>query len=132
MQGRIVPELRRASITTYEDANRYLRELYISKYNKRFGVKPLETGTAFIPVIGADLHRIFSLRHERTVYKDNTVHLDNRTLQLPKLKGVTTLAKRKVQIREHLDGMLEVFSGKRLIPSFPTESEQGLQHAANS
>lgn len=132
MQGRIVPELRRASITTYEDANRYLRELYISKYNKRFGVKPLETGTAFIPVIGADLHRIFSLRHERTVYKDNTVHLDNRTLQLPKLKGVTTLAKRKVQIREHLDGMLEVFSGKRLIASFPTESEQGLQHAANS
>ena len=41
MQGRIVPELRRASITTYEDANRYLRELYISKYNKRFGVKHL-------------------------------------------------------------------------------------------
>lgn len=132
MQGRIVPELRRASITTYEDANRYLRELYISKYNKRFGVKPLESGTAFIPVIGADLNRIFSLRYERTVYKDNTVHLDNRTLQLPKLKGVTTFAKRKVQIREHLDGILEIFSGKRLIASFAPETEQGLQHAANS
>jgi transposase len=132
MQGRLVPELRKASITSYEDANRYLSEIYISKYNKRFGVKPEERGTAFIPVRGANLDRIFSLRHQRTVYKDNTVHLGNRVLQLPKPKGVTTLGQRKVQIREHLDGMLEVFSGKRLIASFPPEPEQKWLHAANS
>jgi transposase len=132
MQGRIVPELRRASITTYEEANRYLTEIFISKYNKNFGVRQAEQGTAFIPARGANLSRIFSLRHQRTVYKDNTVHLDNRVLQLPKPKGVTTLGQRKVQIREHLDGMLEVFSGKRLIASFPHEPEQKWQHAANS
>ena len=132
MQGRLVPELRKASITSYEDANRYLSEIYISKYNKRFGVKPEERGTAFIPVRGANLDRIFSLRHQRTVYKDNTVHLGNRVLQLPKPKGVTTLCQRKVQIREHLDGMLEVFSGKRLIASFPPDPEQKWLHAANS
>ena len=132
MQGRLVPELRKACITTYEEANRYLSEIYISKYNKRFGVKPEERGTAFIPARGANLTRIFSLRHQRTVYKDNTVHLGKRILQLPKPKGVTTLGQRKVQIREHLDGTLEVFSGKRLIASFPPEAEQKWQHAANS
>lgn len=132
MQGRLVPELRRASITTYEEANSYLAEIFISKYNKNFGVRPAEQGTAFIPATGADFDRIFSLRHRRTVYKDNTVHLDNRVLQLPKPTGVTTLGQRKVQIREHLDGMLEVFSGKRLIASFPPEPEQKWQHVANS
>lgn len=121
MQGRLVPELRKAGITTYEDANRYLEELFIPKYNRLFKVEAKESGSAFIPVVGADLNRIFSLRHERSVYRDNTVHFDNRVLQLPKPDGVATLAKRKVQIREHLDGTLEIFSGKRLIASFPPE-----------
>jgi len=136
MQGRLVPELRKAGITTYEDANRYLQEVFIPKYNKLFKVEANESGTAFIPVVGADLGRIFSLRHERTVYRDNTVHFDNLVLQLPKLDGVATLAKRKVQIREHLDGTREVFSGKRLIASFAPEQASiepsTLQNAAGS
>lgn len=122
IQGRLVPELRRAGITTYQEANRYLREVFIPKLNEHFSVTPQEEGTAFIPVVGADLNRIFALRHERTVYKDNTVRIDNRVLQLPKIQGVTTLAKRKVEVREHLDQTLEVFLGKRLIASFEGEN----------
>jgi transposase len=121
MQGRLVPELRRAGVSTYEDANRYLRDVFIPRYNKLFRVDAKESGTAFIPVVGADLNRIFSLRHERTVYRDNTVHFENRVLQLPRVEGVSTLAKRKVQIRENLDGTLDVLSGKRLIASFSPE-----------
>lgn len=121
MQGRLVPELRRASVSTYEEANRYLHDVFMPRYNKLFRVDAKESGTAFIPVVGADLERVFSLRHERTVYRDNTVHLENRVLQLPKIDGVSTLAKRKVQIREHLDGTLDVLSGKRLIASFSPE-----------
>lgn len=123
MQGRLVPELRRAGVKSYEAANRYLKEVFISKYNRNFGVPPTEVGTAFIPVIGADLNRIFALRHERTVGKDNTVQFEGRILQLPKIEGVSTLAKRKVEIREHLDGKLEVLSGKRLLAAFKLKSE---------
>jgi transposase len=115
MQGRLVPELRRARAKSYGEANRYLQEVFIPKYNRYFGVPPTEAGTAFIPVIGANLPRIFALRHERTVGKDNTVQLGGRVLQLSKIKGVSTLAKRKVEIREHLDGKLEVLCGKGLI-----------------
>ena len=136
MQGRLVPELRKAGINTYEDGNQYLQEVFIPKYNRLFKAEAKESGTAFIPVIGADLSRIFSLRHERSVYRDNTVHFDNLVLQLPKLDGVATLAKRKVQIREHLDGTLEVFSGKRFIASFTPKQDSipssRLQHAAGS
>lgn len=118
MQGRLVPELRRAQVKSYDDANRYLQEVFIPKYNRYFGVPPTEAGTAFIPVVGANLDRIFALRHERTVNKDNTISIDSRVLQLPKIKGVSTLARRKVEIREHLDGKLEVLSGKRLVGAF--------------
>ena len=50
-----------------------------------------------------------------------------RRLQLPKITGVSTLAKRKVEIREHLDGILEVLRGTQLIAEFPaqeTEAEE--------
>jgi len=122
MQGRLVPELRRAQVKSYEEANRYLQEVFIPKYNRYFGVPPTEGGTAFIPVVGANLDRIFALRHERTVNKDNTISIEGRVLQLPKIKGVSTLARRKVEIREHLNAKLEVLSGKRLLASFDSEA----------
>lgn len=122
MQGRLVPELRRAQVKSYKEANRYLQEVFIPKYNRRFGVPSTEAGTAFIPVVGANLDRIFAIRHERAVGRDNTVQLDGRILQLPKIEGVSTLARRKVEIREHLDGKLEVLSGKRLLASFDCEA----------
>lgn len=126
MQGRLVPELRRAAVCTYEQANAYLHRVFLPKYNHLFKVKAQEEGTAFLPVVGADLDRIFSLRHERTVSRDNTLHFENRCFQLPKIKGITTLARRRVQIREHLNGTLEIFSGKRLIASFPNQTFEDL------
>jgi len=123
MQGRLVPELRRAGISAYEDANRYLQRVFIPKYNRYFGVEPTEAGTAFLPVIGANLNRIFAIRHERIVNKDNTVQLEGRVFQLPRLKGVSTLAKRKVEVREHLDGIWEVLSGKTVVARFNLNTE---------
>lgn len=121
MQGRLPQELKLAGITTYEAANRYLNEVFIPKYNKKFSVTPSEEGSAFIRTIGVNLKRIFARRHERTVEKDNTIQFQNRKLQLPKITGVSTLAKRKVEIREHLDGTLEILKGTQLIAEFPAE-----------
>jgi hypothetical protein len=56
------------------------------------------------------------------VNKDNTISIEGRVLQLPKIKGVSTLARRKVEIREHLNAKLEVLSGKRLLASFDSEA----------
>jgi len=111
------------SLSTYEDANRYLKRIFIPKYNRYFGVPSNEAGTAFMPVVGANLNRIFALRYERVVSKDNTVHLDGMVFQLPKISGVSTLAKRKVELREHLDGKWEVLSGKRLVARFNLGAE---------
>ncbi len=119
MQGRLPAELKKANITTYEDANAYLEKVFCPKYNTRFSVAPTESGTAFLKVSGVNLDRIFCRRHERKINKDYTISLNNRILQLPKPKSALSLGQRKVVIREHLDGSLEVFTGKRLIASFP-------------
>lgn len=119
MQGRLPQELKRAGIKTYEDANTYLIEEFIPKYNKNFSIKPAEKGTAFIRLIGIDTNRIFCRRHERRINKDSTIQYFGQILQLPQPKSKVSYAERKVEIREHLDGSLDVYSGKKLIASFP-------------
>lgn len=127
MQGRLPNELRRAEITTYEEANRYLEHTFRKKFNRKFTVAPKEDGTAFVRVVGVDLDRIFATRHQRTVNPDNTVAFDNRVLQLPKVTGIATLRGRKVEVRVHLDGTTEVLLGRRLVGSFPAESIEPAQ-----
>jgi len=120
MQGRLPLELKRLGIVSYDAANRYLSEVYLSKHNQLFTVKPEESGTAFMPIIGVDLERVFSLRENRVVNSDNTISFNNRILQLPKVANTSTLAKKKVEVREHLDGTLEVLRGKQLLARFPS------------
>ena len=48
-QGRLPQELRLAGIRTLEGANRFLREHYMTEFNRRFAVRAVEVGTAFVP-----------------------------------------------------------------------------------
>lgn len=122
LQGRLPQELGRAGITAYEAANSYLNEIYLPKHNKNFTVDAAEAVSAFLPVAGVELERVFATRFERVVQRDNTVQFENRRLQLPKLEGVSTLAGRRVEVRKHLDETVEILIGKRLIAAFEAEA----------
>lgn len=110
-QGRLPQELRLAGITNVEDANRFLREHYISEYNRRFAKKATLPGNAFLPVGDRDLDLIFSLQWERVVARDNTVRIANRVLQISKTKWWNTLAGCRVKVHQHLDGHLSIKYG---------------------
>src|SRR6266576_3272671 len=71
-QGRLPQELRLHQIGTLEAANQFLREHYIAEFNCRFQVSAAQPESAFVPVGGKDLERIFTLQHERVVNRDNT------------------------------------------------------------
>ena len=114
-QRRLPQELRVRGITTVEQANCFLRESYIAEMNRRFSVAPAQPESAFVPVGGQDLERIFSLQHERVVNQDNTVRVANRTLQIEKMKWRGTLAKCRVLVCEHLDGSWSVLYGPHLV-----------------
>jgi hypothetical protein len=83
IQGRFPQELRLNGITSYEQANRYLEEVFAPDFNRRFAVAPAQRQSAFTPVPkGMDLSLLLSIKHDRVVRNDNTVTFRNLILQL--------------------------------------------------
>jgi len=120
-QGRLPQELRLRGITTVEEANRFLRQEYLAEFNRRFAVRAAQAGSAFLPLQGQDLERIFALQHERVVNRDNTVEIAHRVLQIEKRPWRNTLAGCQVIVYEHPDGMLSVGYGPHLVGRFDAE-----------
>jgi transposase len=120
-QGRLPQELRLRGITTVEEANRFLHEEYLAEFNRRFVVAAAQPGSAFLPLQGQDLERIFALQHERVVHRDNTVEIAHRVLQIEKTPWRNTLAGCSVIVYEHLDGTLSVGYGPHLVGHFSPE-----------
>ena len=120
-QGRLPQELRKLGAKTVEEANQFLSEIYIEKFNKSFSVPASEKGDAFLPVGERDLDLIFCLQHERVVGNDNTVRLANRRLQIEPMKWWSTLAGCRVKVHEHLDGRLTIRYGNRIVGAYTEE-----------
>ena len=93
----------------------------MAEFNRRFAVRAVEVGTAFVPARRRDLDRVFSLQHERVVNRDNTVQLDQRVLQIEKTLWRGTLAGCRVTLCEHLDGRLTIHYGPHLVAAFSAE-----------
>jgi transposase len=83
LQGRLVKELALAGVDNMEDANRYLREVYLPRHNQQFSVKPESESSAFVPTAGFDIGDILCIQEERVVANDNTVHYRGMKLQVP-------------------------------------------------
>ena len=120
-QGRLPQELRLRGITTVEEANRFLRQEYVAEFNRCFAVRAAQSGSAFLPLAGQDLERIFALQHERVVNRDNTVEIAHRVLQIEKTPWRNTLAGCQVIVYEHRDGTLSVGYGPHLVGRFDAE-----------
>lgn len=120
-QGRLPQELRLRGIGQQEAANRFLQEEYVAEFNRRFRVPATQPGTAFVPLRGQNLERIFSVQQERVVNRDNTVAFGNRVLQIEKTPWRDTLAGCRVTVHEHLDGTLSVGYGPHTVGRFNAE-----------
>jgi hypothetical protein len=83
IQGRLPQELRLNGITAYAQANRYLEQIFVPDFNRRFTVTPARRLSAFTAVPkGMDLSLLLSVHHDRIVRNDNTVIFRNLILQL--------------------------------------------------
>jgi hypothetical protein len=123
-QRRLPQELRVRGITTREEANRFLRESYIAEFNRKFAVPAAQPESAFVPASGKDLERIFSLQHERTVNRDDTISYANRVLQIDRLRWRGTLAGCRVVVCQHRDGWLSVYYGPHQVGRFASEDQE--------
>ena len=123
LQGRLAQELALHEITTMEAANHYLNTTFIPAFNQRFGVKPQDSDSAFVPYLGApeSLREILCLHHQRTVNRDNTVSFRGLSLQLPATPQRQNYFKTKVHIHEYIDGSVAVFHGPRRLGTYDNQ-----------
>ena len=110
-QGRLPQELRLRGIRTLEAANGFLREHYRGEFNARFQVPAGQRGSAFVRRSSRDLDLIFALQYQRTVNRDNTVSIQNLSLQIERVRWRATLAGCSVLVHQHLDGTFTITYG---------------------
>jgi len=120
-QGRLPQELRLAGIGNIEEANRFLREQYISQFNAKFAVAAAQKGTAFRRCRRTDLDWIFTVQSERVVANDNTVAIADRGWQLDKSRFRHTLAGCTVTIHEHMDRTISIRYGPHIVGRFDSQ-----------
>lgn len=108
LQSRLVSELRLAGAVTLEEANEVLWR-FLPAFNQRFGVPPVEAGSAYRPPQGVDLDAVLCFHYFRKVGKDNTVGWRNRVLQLPPGKDRSSYAQAVVEVQERLSGQVVIF-----------------------
>ena len=112
LQGRLPKELAFHGITTMEDANRYIKDVYLPAHNKEFSEKASSPKTAYVPWGHKEsLNEILCEIHDRVVQKDNTVRYETRILQIPAQDTRYHYVKAQVEVRAYLDGTLAVFYG---------------------
>jgi len=114
-QGRLPQELRVARIATPEAANRFLRERYITEFNRKFSVPATQSGSAFLKTGRKDLGWIFSVQHTRKVDRDNTVVVEHQVYQIERSRWRDTLAGCTVTVHELLDGTIAIRYGPHLV-----------------
>ncbi|WP_157111113.1 ISNCY family transposase [Candidatus Nucleicultrix amoebiphila] len=115
LQDRLPKELALHGIKTLEEANQYLKEIYLPCHNQQFSVAPKEEKSAFVPWIGGDINEILCWQTERLVQNDNTVSYKNFKLQIPKDDLRHHYVRTTVQVREYLDGTFSLFFGHRCL-----------------
>ena len=120
-QGRLPQELRLHQIASLEAANVFLREHYITEFNRRFQVAAAQRGSAFLPCRRRDLNLIFALQFERTVNRDNTVSFQNLSLQIERVRWRASLAGCQAVVHQHLDGTLSLTHGPHCLGRYTAQ-----------
>ena len=106
LQDRLVSELRLHGIATREAANAFL-PMFRDDFNRRFA-RAAGTAPAVWRRPPRHLAVVLSCRYARVVARDNTVRLGPRLIQIPPGPHGRSYARRRVEVRELLDGRLVV------------------------
>lgn len=127
LQDRLVKELRLANITTPETANKFLQEVFIPKFNKKFSVIPAKEGEAHRALQKeeqANLIHIFSIKETRKVKNDFTIQFKNEWYQLQEIQLTTVRPGISILMETWIDGTIHIMLNKHeliytLLPEKP-------------
>lgn len=120
-QDRLVKELAYHGITTMENANRYLTEVYMPAFNAEFMEPARETGSAFVPLFQVPIDDILCEQYDRTVARNNCVNFEGLTLQIPADPSRCNYIKSKVRVHRYPDGSMAIFHGPRKLVRYQAD-----------
>ncbi|MCH8813366.1 MAG: ISNCY family transposase [Gemmatimonadetes bacterium] len=119
-QDRLVKELRVADISTLEDANHYLDEVYIPFWNERFAVEPAESRNAHRRLSKRpDLDALFAETLTRSVGNDFTIQYSSRRWQISKHQARGIRPRHKITVELRIDGSTRFRFKKRYLDLEP-------------
>lgn len=122
-QDRLVSEMKLKGIKDIESANKFLKEYYWEKNNRKFGRKPLSEADYHVSLIkGQDLRNLVCYTDECKVYKDFTIRLDNRIFQIRSKQNLPVKPGDVMIVRTWLDGSIHVFKNDEPINFFEIDS----------
>lgn len=101
LQDRLIAELKFYNMTTMEEANKFLKEKFIPKFNKQFGVKASEIETAYRLNVFGKLDLIFCRKERRKIGVGNVFSYNSVTWLIDDKRCYRG---RVVNINTHIDG----------------------------
>jgi hypothetical protein len=111
LQRRLVKEIRLKNVDTIDEANRYLIEEFIPKFNKQFAVvtkKKANLHRKLSEKQRNELDKILSIYSERVINNDYTVRFKNNYYQLKEIQNTTVYKRDRVIMEEHLNGEVKI------------------------
>ena len=105
LQDRLVKALRQAGAASVEEANRFLDEVYLAEWNRRFGREPASRADAHRSVRpDQNLASILSFVEERGVANDYTLSWMGQHYQIPLEEARPRMRKARLRVEQHLSG----------------------------
>jgi hypothetical protein len=111
LQDRLVKEMRLVGINNPEEGNRFLREVFIPNFNKKFAVVPAKEGDLHKPVLREEkeqIHHIFSIHDVRRINLDFTIQFKNNWYQLIEIQPATVRPLEVVLMETWLDQTVHI------------------------
>jgi hypothetical protein len=125
LQDRLPKELKLAGIRNVDEANRFIRNVYLPAHNTRFARPPAIADSAFVPLSDPTaLFDILCVEEDRIVARDNTVSYASLQLQLPASPGRPHYVRARVKAHQYPDGALAVFHGPRRLANYAADGNQ--------
>jgi len=118
-QDRLIAEMALEGITDMERANQWVETNFLPRYNRRFAKKAEKPGSVFRKISNEQRYRLVSFAYKATVANDNTIRLGGLTIDIPPGPNKRSYAKRRVLVRQHLDGAWTIWLGNTCIGKHP-------------
>jgi len=107
LQDRLVKELRLAGISTVAEANVFLRDVFLPKFNAQFGVVPKASNNLHRPLTKKECQELdatFSIQHPRVLRNDFTISYETDWYQTRPTQGLSPRPKDTVTVEARRDG----------------------------